>query len=218
MNAVGSCPLFAGLDPDSLKAAMDFYHAERKTYRKGAALLSPGDPMSRFGLVLEGRVQVCVYDIHGERMIMAVVTPGSTFGESLCLLETGYSGINIDAAEDTQVLWLSCDGIRSPGGGAQAHECRQRFTAMLAARALSMNDRIQVLSKHSLRKKLRTFLSQCARHAGAAEFTVDMDRADLAAYLGADRSALSRELSAMRRDGEIKYRKGTFSVLATPEE
>ena len=40
--------------------------------------------------------------------------------------------------------------------------------------------------------------------------TVPFSREDMAAYIGTDRSALSRELSAMKREGLIDYRKNVF--------
>ena len=86
---------------------------------------------------------------------------------------------------------------------------------MLAERTLKMNDRIQILSRMSIREKLRAFFTECARDAGSGRFTVPFDRAGMAAYLGVDRSALSRELSRMQHDGEIMYHKKEFILKNT---
>ena len=40
-----------------------------------------------------------------------------------------------------------------------------------------------------------------------------MDRETMAAYLGIDRSALSRELSRMRSEGLLEFRKNHFRLL-----
>ena len=87
----------------------------------------------------------------------------------------------------------------------------RRFTAMLARRTLSMNDRIQILSKSTLRGKILAFLSQYAQKYGPS-FTIPFDRQSLATYLGANRTALSRALSSMRRDGILDYHKNHFTV------
>ena len=89
---------------------------------------------------------------------------------------------------------------------------------MLAARTLAMNSRIQILAKTNLRDKLAAFFTEYAREYGGGSFTVPFDRAGMAAYLGADRSALSRELSRLRREGKIEYHKNTFRLLAKPSE
>ena len=40
-----------------------------------------------------------------------------------------------------------------------------------------------------------------------------MNREDTAAYIGANRSALSRELAKMKEEGLIDYRKNQISIL-----
>ena len=65
---------------------------------------------------------------------------------------------------------------------------------------------------NTLRMKLTTFLSQYAAAQGDS-FTVPFDRASMANFLGADRSALSRELSNMRREGIIDYHHNWFRIL-----
>ena len=84
---------------------------------------------------------------------------------------------------------------------------------MLARRTLRMNDRIQILSRGSIREKLNAFFTECARDAGSPSFDIPFDRAGMAAYLGVDRSALSRELSRMRQEGLITYQKNHFVLL-----
>jgi CRP-like cAMP-binding protein len=88
---------------------------------------------------------------------------------------------------------------------------------MLAGRTLAMNDRIQILSRPTLRGRLVTFFSQYVRRAGKC-FAIPFDRADMAAYLGTDRSALSRELSRMQREGLLRFRKNRFEILRTMDE
>ena len=87
-----------------------------------------------------------------------------------------------------------------------------RFVSALASRTLSLNQRIQILSRNTLRMKLITFLSQYAAAQGDV-FTVPFDRASMANFLGADRSALSRELSRMRKEGILDYHRNQFRIL-----
>ena len=76
-----------------------------------------------------------------------------------------------------------------------------------------MNDRIQVLSLRSLRKKIHTLLQQYMRRSGGSTFTIPLSRDDMAVFLGCDRSALSRELARMKEDGLIDYYRNSFKVL-----
>ena len=79
--------LFSGFSQEDFSYALDFFGARAARYEKGEFLHRVGSRLSRFGLVLSGRVQVHMDDFEGNLLIMANVTPGKTFGESLCFLE-----------------------------------------------------------------------------------------------------------------------------------
>ena len=206
------CPLFAGLSPEETRAALGFFQAQQKRYARGALLKNPVEPLTAFGLALEGSAAVTMQDIDGREMLLAHVGPGQTFGESLCYLREN-APLTITAQTDVRVLWLRCDGLRQQAEGDLPRLLQTRFTAMLARRTLSMNDRIQILSRSSIREKLNAFFTECARDAGSSSFDIPFDRAGMASYLGVDRSALSRELSNMRREGLIEYQKNHFVVF-----
>ena len=203
--------LFKGLTEEQTDRALQILKAEFREYRKGEFLHHAGQPMSRFSLVLYGAVRVCTDDIEGNRMIMADVPPGVTFGESLCFLKIPEPMVYACAAEDTGVLWLSPEACFSDRADAEL-ELQKRFTALLAERALAMNDRIQILSKLTLRKKLIAFFTNASRKAGSRTFSVSMNRDDMADYVGTNRSALSRELAEMKREGILDYYRNSFQL------
>ena len=208
-----ACPLFAGLSPAERRYALDYFSARRQRYAKGGFLHRITFPLPRFGLVLEGTVQVCRDDIDGHQMIMNNVGPGGTFGESYCYLGTD-APIYIRATQETEVLWLSTDRIKQPPRPGQPldQELANRFVAALARRTLEMNRRIQILSKTSLRGKLIAFLTQYAP-AQDRPFSVPFDRASMAAFLGADRSALSHELGRMPAERTPTFHRNIFRFL-----
>ena len=49
--------------------------------------------------------------------------------------------------------------------------------------------------------------------AGGNSFTISLDRAGMADYLAADRSALSAMLGRLKREGIIEYHKNHFTLL-----
>ncbi|MCR5566790.1 MAG: Crp/Fnr family transcriptional regulator [Clostridiales bacterium] len=205
-------PLFKGLEQDRFERQLQVMKAEKATGEKGEMLQAIGEPIRRFGIVLSGAVQVCVDDIEGNRMIMAEVAPGNSFGESLCFLRTKESPVYIFASEDSELLWLSTEELFA-GSDAFYREIQHRFTATLAGKALTMNNRIQVLSRLSLRGKLTAYFTELAAAQGSDVIRLPMNREDTAAYIGANRSALSRELARMRNEGLIDYRKNEIRIL-----
>ena len=213
LSVLRANPLFRGLDADRFERQMKVMKAEKAHSERGGMLQAAGEPIRRFGIVLSGAVQVCVDDIEGNRMIMAEVAPGNSFAESLCFLRTKESPVYIFASEESDLLWLSTERLFSDPGDAFLSELQQRFTAALAAKALTMNNRIQVLSRLSLRGKLTAYFTELAAAQGSGVIRLPMNREDTAAYIGANRSALSRELARMKEDGLIDYRKNEIRIL-----
>ena len=210
-DAIELCPLFRGFSASELEQALIFFSAEENSYPRGEILKDALSPLSAFGLVLDGTVAVTTTDIDGNEMLLAFVTAGQTFGESLCMLSE-KAPILISARSNVNIMWLHCDNLRTPAVTPLAHDLHLRFTSMLARRTLRMNDRIQILSRTSIEEKLKAFFTECTRDAGSTSFTVPFDRAGMAAYLGVDRSALSRELSRMQKSGQITFRKNQFTL------
>ena len=214
-----SSRLFKGLKEDEMEAALKILSASYREYEKGDMLHQAGSPVKKFGLVLSGTVNVCTDDMGGSHMIMASISPGHTFGEALCYLKIKEPGMYAEAAEPVSLLWLT------PGRlfhGTASHpksaspiidKLQKNFTAMLAERMLAMNDRIQILSRLTLREKLTTYFSEMSHVTGSTTFNVPFNREDMAAYLGTNRSALSRELANMKSEGLIDFYKNSFKIL-----
>ncbi|MBR5747024.1 MAG: Crp/Fnr family transcriptional regulator [Clostridia bacterium] len=211
-DIIKKSPLFAGFGDSQLDEALALYKAKRAEYPRGAALANAGDKLECFGLVLSGGVQVSAEDVDGNTVIMAAVGPGGMFGESLCWLAAPAIGLRITAVSETRVLWLSPDFMRGDAKEPCGGEHRRRFVNNLATRTLYMNSRVQVLARSGIRGKLALFFKQYGSHGGAA-FEIPFDRESLAAYLGVNRSALSRELANMKREGLIDYYKNSFRLL-----
>ena len=210
------CPLFHGLDPEARDYALSYFDAMEKPYAKGAFLHQVAMPLPRFGLVLAGTVEVCMDDIDGHHHIMNNVGPGSLFGEAYCFLGL-EAPIYIRAVTQTDILWMSPDRVRTPQPPFRTldWELSNRFISALAARTLAINQRVQILSRSTLRAKIIAFLSQYAADQGET-FTIPFDRAGMASFLGADRSALSRELSKLRREGVLDYHRSHFRIAKGP--
>jgi len=215
MKKIAAHPLFAHLAEEELTCALSLFEGKVAEYKKGESLRAMGLPFPTFGLVLSGGVQVFSLDMDGAPMMMANVGEGDSFGESLAYLGTEESPVYAVAAQPSSVLWLDIRAVRQRAreGDPFAFTLAERFSSVLAARALSQNDRIQILSKPKIRERIVTFLSQCERRYGSRTFIIPFDRTSLAVYLGVNRSALSRELAKMKAEGILDFFRSSFRLL-----
>ena len=208
------CVLFQGLDDEKLAYAMAFFHAQEHGYLKGERLNRVGEPLRKFGLLLSGSIHVSMDDFDGNHLLMASVTPGITFGEALCYLGV-EAQVSIESVVDSNVLVMDTISLKNPTKepSPMDHELAKRFTAMLARRSLGLNDRIQILSKRTIREKVITLLSQYIARDGNSHILLPFSREAMATYLGVNQSALSRELGQMQEDGIIRFRGREFDII-----
>lgn len=76
-------------------------------------------------------------------------------------------------------------------------------------------EKIEVFSKKSLCEKIMAYFSIQAQRNDSIYFEIPLGRVELTEYLCADRSALTRELNAMRDEGLSDFDKSTFRILNT---
>lgn len=206
-------PLFSGMTEAEVEKAVTLLRGRIADYKKGEFLHRQGTPVTSCGLVLSGLLEVCADDFDGNRIIMAEVSPGVTFGESLSFLRVEDSPVYIAATEDAEVLWLSVADLYEREDDPMLPALQKRFTSLLASRTLTMNNRIQILSRISIREKLMVYFSELASRTGSSTFLVPFDREDMATYIGCDRASLSRALSKLKKEGVIDYQKNAFKLL-----
>lgn len=84
-----------------------------------------------------------------------------------------------------------------------------------ARQIAQLNTKIRILSQKKLRDKLKIFF-QTQQLSADGVITLPFNRREMADYLCADRSALSRELCRMRDDGILTFAGRTVTILDKP--
>ena len=83
---------------------------------------------------------------------------------------------------------------------------------------LAWSSRMFCISAKTIRGRVMTYLSSEALRTGKRQFTIPFDRQQMADYLNVERSALSKELGKMQREGILTFRKNTVCLLKTAGE
>lgn len=81
---------------------------------------------------------------------------------------------------------------------------------LLAQKNIMLTAKIEHLTQKNTRAKLLSYLSAEAVKQQNHTFTIPFNRQELADFLSVERSAMSAELSRMRRDGLIDYTRNRF--------
>lgn len=109
---------------------------------------------------------------------------------------------------------------RAPGGTLTDADrvIAARLLTLAARKNLALSERIFCTSPKHIRERVSVYLAGQSARAGSRRFRIPYDRQQMADYLGVERTALSKELSKMRADGLIAFRKNEFTLLRGAEE
>lgn len=213
-DILSACRLFAGMDKNDIAPLCRRVGAYERSYQAGQAVWRGGDRVTAAGLILSGGIRAESVLPDGGRDVAAWQGVGGLVGDVL-MTEGRASPVDVIAAEDgTRLLFLPFDALMAGGGDAALELLRRNLMQEIAEKYWLLRRRIVCLRAQTLRGKIMAYLSQCAADAGSDTFLVPLDRQGMADYLAANRSALCRELSAMRREGFIDYYGRSFRLLA----
>lgn len=210
-------PLFRGIREEDLPGLLNCLHAKVSSYRKQDIILLAGQPVSSVGVVLSGQVQVVREDFMGNRDIVAGLEPGDLFAESYSFVSADSLPVTVVSAADSEVLWVQGGRLASPCSAACRFHSKliENMLSILASKNIMLNRKIEHLSRRTTREKLLSYLSEQAVRSGGREFDVPFTRQELADYLCVDRSAMSNELSKLRGEGVLQFRRNHFLLNRT---
>ena len=205
--------VFEGIGEAEIAELCRAFGCRSAYYPRGSALWRRGDPVESAGIVLSGCIQAEQNGADGALRVAARHGAGALFGDVLMSSRLQRSPVDVVAAEDTHVLFLPLGQImRDTDVSCRDAQVRFRLNllAEISDKYWALYRRLGWLSAPSLRAKLaRRLLSERAER-GTDSFVLSGTRETLAAELGANRSALSRELGALQRAGLLRARRGSF--------
>ena len=212
-------PVFETITPQAWEEMEQLLSLRERSFQKGQTILHQGETVREMGVVLTGAVYIESVDLWGGRAILGHVGPGQVFGETYALSQTPLMVAAV-AAEDTSVLFLDLGKLLSPQHAGRPWQCAmlRNLTLIFAQKNRALSSRIFCTSSKNIRGRLLCYLSAQSVKAGSPSFSIPFDRQQLADYLNVDRSALSKDLGRMKRDGLLDYRKNRFRLYALPEE
>lgn len=205
-------PLFYGIAAEELEGLLQSLCAYSKQYEKDAYILSAGDPVKVFGLVLSGSIHILKEDFSGSSQLLAQLSPPDVFAEVFASAGIPESPVTVQAAQRCTVLFIPYEKFIAPGVSCKFHMVLvKNMLRLLAGKNLLLNQKIDILSKRTIRERLLLYLrAQCG---SSGKCTLALNRQELADFLCVDRSALSNELSKLQKEGILRVHKNQFAFL-----
>jgi len=207
--------LFTGITAEEVRQMLEVLDRKEYQYEKNAILQWEQMPVDHIGILLSGSAVAYRSTASGKQVIMNQLHTASVFGDILAADPSRTSPVTIQALEPCRVLYIpyrhfvSGPIVQCAGYG----RLMQNYVETISRRYFALQDRVACLIMPTLRDKILYFLHEQSAGRQGEPFTVPFDRAAMANYLNAERSALSRELSVLKKEGIIDYHKNTFKLM-----
>ena len=211
IGVLQSFMLFYGMSDEEIKAALLVLYAEEKNYKKNDLILVAGNVTDRLGLVMAGSVRIESNDMWGNRTILGNVGAGQLFAETYALLEDEPLLVDVSANENCRILFFKV-------GSLKKLKLVSNLLMISAHKNLHLSGRSFHTSPKTIRGRVMAYLNSVSLRNGSKEFDIPFDRQQLADYLNLERSALSKELGRMQKEGIIHTHKKHFVILSRTVE
>jgi len=215
MQAVRS-QLFEGITNEECARMFDCFGAREASYEAGQTICEFDGTQNAVGVLLSGSAELLRLDEDGGRTLLETLEEGGVFGEVLAFSGVGGDSTLLECRQDCRVLYLNYDQITKRCENACLHHSIlvQNLFRLLSTKTLRLSERVEVLSRRSIREKLLCCFDQLSRKAGQNTFTLPFSLSALADYISADRSAMMRELKKLREEGTIRTENRKITLVS----
>jgi CRP/FNR family transcriptional regulator, cyclic AMP receptor protein len=215
-NTLAQIPLFKSLDEATLKAFDSRVRWAR--FEESELVIDYDDATNDVYFIVSGQVRVLYRTITGKEVILAEPGAGQFFGELSAIDGVGRSA-NVTALNRSQMCIMPGPVFMDLVTSAPS-VCRQILT-ILASRIRFLNTR---LAEHSFLQTTHRLYAELIRlsqprsgHPSQRVVSPPPFHHDLAARIGCRREAVSRELSALEKEGLVEKTRGALALL-DPDE
>lgn len=213
MSFISKTALFQGCSEEDILNMSKHLDFRTKKYRKEHVIFGTGSVVTDIGLVLSGSVRIEHTDLWGNKIILGIIPAGGVFAESYACIPNEPLMVDAVANEDCEILFINVPRLFIPCSACVSqNKLIQNLVMISAEKNLQLSRRSLHTSPKTIRGRLSSYFSQQVSSQRSNKIVIPFDRQQLADYLNLDRSALSKELGKMRKDGLIEYHKNTFMI------
>lgn len=207
------CKLFERIPVHDIPSAIKCLGGFSKSFSNGESLYPPSADNLLPGLVLSGIIHIHQIFSDGSTVLLKEAEPGELFGVAMSF--SPDDNIFVSSSGNSSVLFLHLPSRNSLNSCSCKYKMiiLENLIYILAENNKILNKKIQILSRHTLREKLSLFLSNQQALQKTNILKLNMSREKIAQYINADRSAVSRELNKMQKDGLIKIQNKSIAVI-----
>ena len=182
-------------------------------YNKNQELLPTIKNENIIGIILSGCAQIIYIEYNGNEIIVEELEKNSVFGSHVS--STNDENCQILAKEDTEVLVIDYNKLMNPKnlGHPYFDIFLRNLFEIITTKLKERNDRIRILEKKQIRDKLLEYFEQEHKKTFSKNIYLPFHFKDLADYIAVNRSAMFRELKALKEEKFIDVQDRRITLL-----
>lgn len=187
---------------------------QKRYFSKDEVITTYIEKRNQMCILISGTANLIRYDYNGNKTIIGQFTKYDIFGEVLYPTNTNNE-LFVEAKENCEVLSFIYDNIaKKCNSRCKFHEdLEHKLPILIINNTIKLNERIELLTKKSIRDKLLTYFNIISSKRFSKTFTIPFTLTDLADYLCVDRSAMMREISHLKEEGFIQKKGNKITLL-----
>ena len=199
-------PIFEGISWDARLCMRDCFGMRELNFRPEEVVYEFDARGGIIGILTEGTAVLERIDENGSRTILEHLGTGSVFGEMLMFANVAGDHIAVVCEKACQVWFMRGDQLTKRCEKACDHHSRmvENMFHLVAEKATTLSERVEILSRRSIREKLMCYFGMQAAKTNTNRFLLPFSLSALADYISTDRSAMMRELKKMREEGLVE--------------
>ncbi len=208
--------LFAGIDEAGIKQFLTLGGLSIVKAAADTLLREEHEKQVDIGLLVSGQAEIRLYDNQGAVFTVGILEPGDLFGEITAFVENANWPATVVTVTACELLFLPVELIVHPPKDDTSDISWQimgNLLGILAAKALNLRSRIEILTRNAMRSRIAIFLLQQSALKGKDHFSLPMNREGMSRFLNVSRPSMSRELGRMKEEGIIDFQRSSFEIL-----
>ena len=196
-----SSPLFHDISYEEYRRMLTCFQAAQRSYVPEEQVYDfTASRTDAVGIVERGQVSLIRIDEAGVATVLEDMGPGGVFGRHLAFAGFVADSLEVVARTACDILFIDNSCIFKRCENACTHHSTLVYNMMnlLSNKTRSLSERVDVLSRRSIREKLLCYFGLLAGQRQRQSFQLPFSLSALADYISADRSAMMRELKKMK--------------------
>lgn len=182
-------------------------------YTKNQELLPTIKNENIIGIILSGSAHIIYIEYNGNEIVVEELVKDSVFGSNIS--STNDENCEIIAKEDTEVLVIDYNKLINPKnlGHPYFDTFFRNLFDIVTNKLKERNDRIRILEKKQIREKLLEYFEIEYKKSYSKHIYMPFHFKDLADYIAVNRSAMFRELKALKEEKFIEINDRKITLL-----